>query len=89
METPLFDAMSIPVLLVFLGVVVAGVTMLEYGIHVHIHDGVERIVDDTFGEVILNGKPMPRCELSIGCPSGPGRGSWSCRLQTLPRRRTE
>lgn len=35
----------------------------EYGIHVHVHDGVERIIDDTFGEVILNGKPLVREEL--------------------------
>lgn len=35
----------------------------EYGIHVHVHDGVERIVDDTFGEVILNGKRLVREEL--------------------------
>ena len=35
----------------------------EYGIHVHVHDGENRIVDDTFGEVILNGKPLERQEL--------------------------
>lgn len=32
----------------------------EYGIHVHVHDGTERIIDDTFGEVILDGKPLVR-----------------------------
>ncbi|MCW2370747.1 hypothetical protein [Sphingobium sp. B11D3D] len=35
----------------------------EYGIHVHVHDGNERVIDDTFGEVILNGKPLMREEL--------------------------
>jgi hypothetical protein len=35
----------------------------EYGIHVHVHNGTERIVDDTFGEVILNGKPLIREDL--------------------------
>lgn len=35
----------------------------EYGIHVHVHDGTERIVDETFGEVILNGKQLVREEL--------------------------
>jgi len=35
----------------------------EYGIHVHVHHGTERIVDDTFGEVILNGKALVREEL--------------------------
>lgn len=35
----------------------------EYGIHVHIHAGTNRIVDDTFGEVILNGKALVREEL--------------------------
>jgi hypothetical protein len=32
----------------------------EYGIHVHVHDGTNRIIDDTFGEVILNGKALVR-----------------------------
>jgi hypothetical protein len=31
--------------------------------HVHVHDGNARIVDDTFGEVILNGKPLERAAL--------------------------
>lgn len=35
----------------------------EYGIHVHVHNGTDRIIDDTFGEVILNGKPLIRAEL--------------------------
>lgn len=35
----------------------------EYGIHVHVHAGNDRIVDDTFGEVILNGKALVREEL--------------------------
>jgi len=35
----------------------------EYGIHVHLHAGTDRIVDDTFGEVILNGKALVREEL--------------------------
>lgn len=35
----------------------------EFGIHVHIHDGPKRIVDDTFGEVILNGDALQRSEL--------------------------
>jgi len=30
---------------------------------VHVHHGTERIVDDTFGEVILNGKALVREEL--------------------------
>jgi hypothetical protein len=28
----------------------------------------------------------PRCGLSIGCPSGPERGSWSCEASVIPRR---
>jgi hypothetical protein len=35
----------------------------EYGIHVHVHDGTDRIVDDTFGQVILNGQALVREEL--------------------------
>jgi hypothetical protein len=35
----------------------------EFGIHVHVHEGNERIIDDTFGEVILDGKPLKRDEL--------------------------
>lgn len=35
----------------------------EFGIHVHVHDDRRRIVDDTFGEVILNGLPLKRTEL--------------------------
>jgi hypothetical protein len=35
----------------------------EYGIHVHVHDGADRIIDDTFGEVILNGKVLVREDL--------------------------
>lgn len=32
----------------------------EFGIHVHVFRGNERIVDDTFGEVILGGKRLDR-----------------------------
>lgn len=35
----------------------------EFGIHVHVHKGTERIIDDTFSEVILNGAPLKREEL--------------------------
>lgn len=35
----------------------------EYGIHVHVHEGRERIIDETFGEVILDGKLLIREEL--------------------------
>lgn len=35
----------------------------EFGIHVHVHDGHQRIVDDTFGEVVLDGKSLERSEL--------------------------
>lgn len=35
----------------------------EFGIHVHVHRGIERIVDDTFGEVVLGGKPLQRSNL--------------------------
>jgi hypothetical protein len=35
----------------------------ELGVHVHVHRGSDRIVDDTFGTVMLNGKPLDRAEL--------------------------
>lgn len=35
----------------------------EFGIHVHVHDGTTRVVDDTFGEVILNGAALERSKL--------------------------
>lgn len=35
----------------------------EFGIHVHVHDGKCRIIDDTFGEVILNGAALERSQL--------------------------
>ena len=35
----------------------------EYGIHVHVHDGTRRIIDDTFGEVILDRVPLERSTL--------------------------
>jgi hypothetical protein len=35
----------------------------EYGIHVHVHDGTKRVVDDTFGQVVLNGKSLEREDL--------------------------
>jgi hypothetical protein len=35
----------------------------EFGIHVHVHKGQERIIHDTFREVILDGKPLVRSEL--------------------------
>ena len=35
----------------------------EYGIHVHVHEGRNRVIDDTFGEVVLDGKPLVREEL--------------------------
>ena len=35
----------------------------ELGIHVHVHDGRRRIIDDTFGDVILDGKPLVRADL--------------------------
>ncbi|SRR5258706_10724459 len=35
----------------------------EFGIHVHVFKGRDRIVDDTFGEVILRGKSLDRQEL--------------------------
>ena len=35
----------------------------EFGIHVHVHKGRERVVDDTFGEVVLNGEQLQRSKL--------------------------
>lgn len=35
----------------------------ELGIHVHVHDGKERIIDETFGEVVLGGKKLDRSKL--------------------------
>ncbi len=35
----------------------------EFGIHVHVHEGAKRIIDDTFGYVILKGKRLERAEL--------------------------
>jgi hypothetical protein len=35
----------------------------ELGIHVHVHDGNRRVIDDTFGEVILNGVRLERSAL--------------------------
>lgn len=35
----------------------------EVGIHVHVHDGQQRVVDETFGEVILNGRLLKREDL--------------------------
>lgn len=35
----------------------------KFGIHVHLHDGRKRIVDDTFGRVMLNGRWLERTEL--------------------------
>jgi hypothetical protein len=36
----------------------------EFGIHVHVHDNNgRRIIDDTFGEIVLDGKPLDRSEL--------------------------
>lgn len=35
----------------------------ERGIHVHVQNGSERIIDDTFSEVILDGEPLKRGEL--------------------------
>jgi hypothetical protein len=32
----------------------------EFGIHVHAFRGAERVVDDTFGEVVLKGKSLDR-----------------------------
>ncbi|MDP9024463.1 MAG: hypothetical protein M3N13_03680 [Candidatus Eremiobacteraeota bacterium] len=33
------------------------------GIHVHVHDGEQRVVDDTYAEVILHGEALSRAEL--------------------------
>ena len=35
----------------------------EFGIHVHVHKGGQRIIDDTFGEVVLDGQPLARAAL--------------------------
>ena len=35
----------------------------EFGIHVHVHDGKARVVDDTFASAILNKKAIERKEL--------------------------
>lgn len=35
----------------------------EFGIHVHVVKDGKRIIDDTFGEVVLDGKPLVRSEL--------------------------
>jgi hypothetical protein len=35
----------------------------ELGIHVHVHDGPNRVIDDTFGEVTLNGAVLERASL--------------------------
>lgn len=35
----------------------------EVGIHVHVHEKANRIIDDTFGSVILNGKAIERPSL--------------------------
>ena len=35
----------------------------ELGIHVHVHRGRERVVDDTFGRVVLDGKSLNRGKL--------------------------
>lgn len=35
----------------------------EFGIHVHVHDGETRVVDDTFGAVTLHGEPLERTAL--------------------------
>lgn len=35
----------------------------ELGIHVHVFKGAKPVIDDTFGEVILNGTKLNRIEL--------------------------
>ena len=35
----------------------------EFGIHVHVHNGQSRIVDDTFDTVVYHGKPLERSTL--------------------------
>lgn len=35
----------------------------EVGIHVHVHKGADRVVDDTFGKVVLGGKNLCRADL--------------------------
>jgi hypothetical protein len=32
----------------------------EFGIHVHVFRGTERVVDDTFGDVVLGGQSLDR-----------------------------
>jgi hypothetical protein len=36
---------------------------LDPGIHVHVHNGTVRIVDETFSEVVLAGKKLSRSDL--------------------------
>ena len=35
----------------------------ELGIHVHVYKGTKRVIDDTFGEVVLEGEKLRRSEL--------------------------
>jgi hypothetical protein len=35
----------------------------EKGVHVHVQDGSKRVIDDTYGEVVLDGKALVREEL--------------------------
>jgi hypothetical protein len=35
----------------------------EKGIHVHVHDGLKRVIDDTYSEVFLQGERLSRSEL--------------------------
>jgi hypothetical protein len=35
----------------------------EFGIHVHVHDGQTRLVDETYAEVTLEGKALERSSL--------------------------
>ena len=35
----------------------------EFGIHVHVHDGQKRVVDETYGEVMLQEKVLERSSL--------------------------
>jgi ATP-dependent DNA ligase len=39
-----------------------------------------------FNALLGGGQACARCELSIGCSSGSGRGSWSCEASVIPRR---
>ena len=50
--------------------------------------GVNRIVVMAVNDhhVMRTWSESPSCELSIGCPSGPERGSWSCEASAIPRR---